>query len=83
MIVERRRAILQWKKSESTFLVSLTSHFMVSESWIRLDRHQQVGLGRCFASDASAVWKLCWRCGMVVRVRGFLRGVLSGWVGLR
>ena len=55
MIVERGRAILQWKKGKSSFLVSLTSHFMVSESWIRLDRHQQVGLGGCFASDASVV----------------------------
>ena len=82
MIVERGRVVLQWNKSESSFLMSLTSHFMVSVSWIRLECHQQVGLGGCFASDASAVWKLCWRCGMVVRVRGFLRVVLSGWVEL-
>ena len=26
--------------------------------------------------------KLCWQCGMVVRVRDFLRGVLSDWVEL-
>ena len=25
------------------------------------------------------MWKLFCRCGMVIRVRGFLRGVLSGW----
>ena len=40
----------------------------------------------CF-QDTSVVWKLCWQCGMVVRIRGelsgldgedFLRGELSG-----
>ena len=50
---------------------------MVSESWIWLE-----GAGGYFASDTSAVWKLCWRCGMVVRVCGFLPGVLSDWDGV-
>ena len=51
----------EWKESELFFFVSLKSHFMVSESWIRLDRHQRVG--GYFASDtyvsveiSLAVW---------------------------
>ena len=37
-----------------------------------------------YFQDTSVVWKLRWRCGMVVRVRGGwdARGVLSGWDGV-
>ena len=31
-----------------------------------------------YFQDTSIVWKLCWRCGTVVRVRG----ELSGWDGV-
>ena len=52
-IVTKGRVVLRWKKRELSIFVSLTSHFMVSESWIRLDRHQRVG--GYFASDTSVV----------------------------
>ena len=78
IIATRERVVLQWtrKKSESCFFVScipdkpLHGIRIMDTAWVAWPSS---------ASNNSVVWKLFCRCGMVVRVRGFLRGVLSGW----